>query len=125
MKDGFAYIHSVLNSVASAHDVDVPDIDPMLLGKFDLALLLFSCLASFFMKRNLMQPGGCSRHVRRPYRHRDRDSNGTPVRACLDQTSVQTNPPTSVHQTSVLEVMLGSLGFSRIEATLSPVFRQA
>lgn len=121
-KDGFDYVHGVLNSAVRTHDVDVPNLDPKLLGKFDLVLLL-----------------GVLYHVKDPYRCLE-----AAAAMCLDHIVIETvtamaheptpvmrlfrpkelaDDPTNFWAPNIpaLEVMLGSMGFSRIEATLSPV----
>jgi tRNA (mo5U34)-methyltransferase len=121
-REGFDYIHARLNSSVRAQDVDVPNLDPAVLGRFDLVLLL-----------------GVLYHVKDPYRCLEAAAT-----MCSDHLVVETvtamahepmpvmrlfrpmelaDDPTNFWAPNVpaMEVMLTNMGFSRIEAVLSPV----
>lgn len=121
-KAGFDHIHARLNARVRSLDVDVPDLDPEILGRFDLVLLL-----------------GVLYHVKDPYRCLE-----AAAAMCSDHLVVETvtamahetmpvmrlyrpgelaGDPTNFWAPNVpaLEVMLTSMGFSRIEAVLSPI----
>lgn len=121
-KDGFDHIHARLNSAVRSLDVDVPNLDADTLGRFDLVLLL-----------------GVLYHVKDPYRCLE-----AAAALCADHLVVET-VTAMAHETMpvmrlyrpgelagdttnfwapnvpALEVMLSTMGFSRIEAMLSPV----
>jgi len=121
-RDGFDFIHSVLESHVESQDVDVVDLDPSLMGQFDMVLFL-----------------GVLYHVKDPYRCLEVAARMTSDHLVIETVTALAheelpamrlykpgelgNDPTNFWAPNVpaLEVMLRTFGFSRIEAIPSPV----
>lgn len=121
-KAGFDHVHTRLGSNVRSVDVDVPDLDPNVLGRFDHVLLL-----------------GVLYHVKDPYRCLEAAAAMCSDHLVVETVTAMAHEPTPVMRLfrpselasdptnfwapnlPALEVMLSSMGFSRIEAMLSPV----